>query len=35
MPSLLLGCGNSREKKVAFAHAKEWVQPLVGYCSQS
>lgn len=29
MPSLLMGCGKSRQKKVAFTDAPEWVQPLV------
>ncbi len=29
MPSLLLGAGNSREKKVALKSAPDWSQPLV------
>lgn len=29
MPSLLLGCGNSREKIVRWENRAEWVQPLV------
>lgn len=29
MPSLLIGCGNSRKKKVHFDGNEEWVEPLV------
>jgi len=29
MPSLLLGCGNSRKKKVCFEGNEEWAEPLV------
>lgn len=29
MPSLLLGCGNDRRKKVAFPDATSWAEPLV------
>lgn len=29
MPSLLLGCGNSRDKKIALEGSTSWVEPLV------